>query len=105
MKATYLETKNLASQFARPNPLMDSYVTFGQYTQTNKQKNEMKDHNWVSPTSTGKVKKYLLKSFGLHLKMYSPRLFPDFWSQLTANSILQEKQQNKIDGGKCSITS
>lgn len=45
MKVTYLETKNLASQLARPNPLMDSYVTFGQYTQTNKQKNEMKDHN------------------------------------------------------------
>lgn len=45
MKVTYLETKNLASQFARPNPLMDSYVTFGQYTQKkkNKQKNEMKD--------------------------------------------------------------
>lgn len=38
MKVTYLETKNLASQFARPNPLMDSYVTFGQYTQTKTKK-------------------------------------------------------------------
>lgn len=35
------------------------------------------------------MRKYLLKSLGLHLKMYNPLLFPHLWSRLVANSILQ----------------
>lgn len=43
------------------------------------------------PTSTGNVRKYLLKSLGLHRKINNPCLFPHFWSRLIANSSLQNK--------------
>lgn len=44
-------------------------------------------------TSTAKVRKYLLKSLGLHRRTYSPVWFPAFFSLLMAKSILQVKQK------------
>jgi hypothetical protein len=45
-------------------------------------------------TSTAKVRKYLLKSLGLHRSTYSPVWLPAFFSLLMAKSILQVKEKS-----------